>query len=38
LPALDQEMTLPLASVIETMVLLNVAVTLAMPEVMFFEP
>src|SRR5258708_5356327 len=31
-------MTLPFASVIETMVLLKVAAMFAMPEVMFFEP
>src|SRR5258708_37206439 len=31
-------MTLPFASVMETMVLLKVAAMFAMPEVMFFEP
>jgi hypothetical protein len=38
LPALDQAMTAPLWSVIETIVLLKEARTLATPEVTFLEP
>ena len=38
LPALDQPMAFPEASVTLTSVLLNVAVTWTMPRVTFFEP